>query len=331
MKKRGFRCLVAAIWIMIMSSWTWAMPRMLVPGGSTVGIKLYSKGVVVTGFELDSAAKEAGLKKGDVVLAVDGELLHTIQSLRESLNEDRVTLTVLRKGKKERIVVEPDVTGEGRKIGAYVRDSVAGIGTVTYYDPETGAFGALGHGVNDMDADILLPLDAGVVVSSSVIEVKKGKIGEPGELKGAFDVHKILGPVEHNTDLGIFGKMKEPMSGEPLPVAQVTEIRTGPASILSNVEGTNVQTYSVEILKIYPHNGGSGKDMLIRVTDENLLAQTGGIVQGMSGSPIIQDGKLIGAVTHVLVDNPTKGYGIFIENMLKTAGSMVEEQFKEVS
>lgn len=320
MKKRGFRCLVAAIWMMILCSWTWAMPRMLVPGGTTVGIKLYSRGIVVTGFELDSAAKEAGLKKGDVVLAVDGELVHTTQSLRESLDEDRVTLTVLRKGKKEEIMVEPDVTEEGRKMGAYVRDSMAGIGTVTYYDPETGSFGALGHGVNDVDADILLPLEAGVVVSSSVAEIKKGKIGEPGELKGVFDVHNILGPVERNTELGIFGKMAEPLSGEPLPVAQSTEIKIGPAFILSNIQGMNVQTYSVEILKIYTHNDGSGKDMLIRVTDKNLLEQTGGIVQGMSGSTIIQNGKIVGAVTHVLVNDPTRGYGIFIENMLDAAG-----------
>lgn len=320
MRMKKFRCLVAAVWVFVLCTWTSAMPRTLVPGGCTVGIKLYSKGMVITGFEEHSAAKAAGLKKGDVIIAVDGETIHTAQRLRDCLDEERVVVTVLRKGKQESFPVKTEETSDGRKLGAYIRDSMAGIGTVTYYDPETGTFGALGHGVNDVDADVLLPLEAGVVVSSSVSEVKKGKVGEPGELKGVFDVHRILGPVEQNTELGIFGKLTEPFSGKALPAAGADEVETGNAVILSNIEGTKIQTYSVEILKIYAEDEGSGKNMLLRVTDETLLQRTGGIVQGMSGSPIIQNGKIVGAVTHVLVNDPERGYGIFIENMLKAAG-----------
>ena len=320
MKKTWFRVISGLLVVLLCSTWAAAMPRMLVPGGSTMGIKLYSKGVVITGFEEQSAAQKAGLKKGDIILAVDGETIHTAQGLRGCLDDDELVLTVQRKGKETTIPVEPDKTAEGYKLGAYIRDSMAGIGTVTYCDPETGEFGALGHGVSDVDAGVLLPLEAGVAVASSVSEVKKGSIGAPGELKGAFDVRNILGAVGKNTEMGIFGKLKKPIAGKPLPAASSHEVHAGKAEILSNVQGIEVRSYSVEILKIYAKDNDSGKNMLIRVTDENLLRQTGGIVQGMSGSPIIQDGKLVGAVTHVLVNDPTRGYGIFIENMLDATG-----------
>ncbi len=275
---------------------------------------------MVTGFEDHSTAREAGLKKGDVILSVNGKIIHTIQELRDGVNEKQILLKVSRKGKEHTFQVEPNETSEGRKIGVYIRDSMAGIGTVTYYDPETGNFGALGHGVNDTDADVLLPLEAGVVVPSSVTGIEKGKCGEPGELKGMFNIHKILGSVNQNTDFGIFGKLRELPKGKTVTTAETHEIRTGAATILSNIQGAQVQSYSVEILKIYTNSDGSGKDMLLQVKDEELLKKTGGIVQGMSGSPIIQDGKLVGAVTHVLVNDPTRGYGIFIENMLHAAG-----------
>ena len=320
MKKRWVRVISGLLLVLLCSTWVFAAPRMLVPGGCTVGIKLYSKGIVITGFEAQSAAREAGMKKGDIILAVDGKPVHTAQDLRACLGENKLVLTILRKEKQTVVTVEPDKTAEGYRLGAYIRDSMAGIGTVTYYDPETGAFGALGHGVNDADADMLLPLEAGVAVSSGVAEVKKGSGGAPGELKGTFDVHNILGSVDKNTEMGIFGKMKKPMEGTPFPVASEEEVHVGPAEIFSNVHGREVRSYSVEIQKIYPKGNDGGKNMLIRITDETLLRQTGGIVQGMSGSPIIQNGKLVGAVTHVLVNDPTRGYGIFIENMLEAAG-----------
>lgn len=293
-----------------------ALPKTLIPGGCTVGVKLYTQGLVVTGFESRSAAKAAGLKKGDVIIQVDGEAVHTAAALRQCLGQEQVILKILRNGREAEFCVRPD----GNQIGAYVRDSLAGIGTVTYYDPDTGAFGALGHGVSDAETKMLLPVEAGVVVQSAVADVKKGKDGAPGELKGSFDVNTILGKVERNVERGIFGTLDVPIPGTPVSVAEAGEVEPGPAEIWSNVDGREVRSYSVEILRIYPHADETGRNLLLEVTDPALLAATGGIVQGMSGSPIIQDGKLVGAVTHVLVNDPTRGYGIFIENMLDAAG-----------
>ena len=320
MKKRMLRWITGILLALSCTTWVWALPKTLIPGGHTVGIKLYSQGLVITGFDEKSAAKKAGLKKGDVIVEVDGEVVHTAQSLRDSLDGDRIVLTVLRKGREAEFTVKPDTTTEGSRLGAYIRDSMAGIGTVTYYDPDTGDFGALGHGVTDADAEVLLPIEAGVVVKSSVASVEKGAVGEPGQLKGEFDVRRILGQVDENTEKGIFGKLTIPLSGKPLPVAEPDEVQTGKAVILSNVDGEAVREYSVEIVKLYPEADETGRNLLLQITDPVLLRQTGGIVQGMSGSPIIQDGKLVGAVTHVLVNDPTRGYGIFLENMMKAAG-----------
>ena len=307
---------IAALLALCCATTAQALPRTLIPGGCTVGIKLYSQGLVVTGFEKGSAARAAGMKRGDVIIEVDGEAIHTAAALRDSLDEEQVTVTVLRRGREAELCIKP----EDRKLGAYIRDSMAGIGTVTYYDPNTGDFGALGHGVTDVDAEVLLPLEAGIVVHSAVTAVEKGTGGEPGELKGKFDIHRILGSVEQNGENGIFGTLTTPIPGKSIPIATTDEIETGEATILSNISGTDVRSYSVEILKIYPHPTQPGRNLLLKITDPTLLQQTGGIVQGMSGSPIIQDGKLVGAVTHVLVNDPTRGYGIFIENMLEAAG-----------
>lgn len=315
MKKQLMRMLTVLCLAVACSVSASALPKTLIPGGCTVGVKLYTQGLVVTGFEKKSAAKEAGLKKGDVIIQVDGETVHTAAALRQCLAEDRVILTILRNGKEAEFCVRP----KENQIGAYVQDSIAGIGTVTYYDPDTGDFGALGHGVSNVETELLMPVEAGVVVKSSVADVKKGEAGAPGELKGKFDVNAILGEVNVNDTRGIFGKLTAPILGKPIPVAESGEIETGEATILANVSGEEVRSYSVEILKIYPHADDTGRNMLLQITDEELLNSTGGIVQGMSGSPIIQDGKLVGAVTHVLVNDPTRGYGIFIENMLEAA------------
>ena len=183
MKKMMFRGMATWILVIVCSITAMARPAVLIPGGQTVGIKLYSQGLIITGFDSKSAARAAGLKKGDVILAVDGEEVHTVASLRSHLEEEQIVLTVLRNGKEAKYRVRPAQTGQGKKLGAYIRDSISGIGTVTYYDPDTGHFGALGHGVSDSDAGLLLPVEAGVVVSSSVAEVVKGTHGKPGELK----------------------------------------------------------------------------------------------------------------------------------------------------
>ena len=216
------------------------------------------------------------------------------------------------------MTVCPEITTDGPKLGVYLKEGVTGIGTVTWYDPETGDFGTLGHGVHNAGGK-LLEMISGQVYDAEVLSVKAGKAGDPGQLKGGIDASAPLGILKKNTQKGVFGNSKHGWQGQALPVAEQSSIKTGDATILSTVKGDTVQEYSVEILKIYPHADGGARNMLIRVTDPKLLAITGGIVQGMSGSPIIQDGKLVGAVTHVLVNDPTTGYGIFIENMLDAA------------
>lgn len=316
MKQKLKRLMVAWMVMICCTLSASALPMSLIPGGCTVGVKLYTEGLMVTGFEIGSAAKAAGLKKGDVIVAADGKAIHTTEALRECLGEDRVLLTVLRNGKRASFCVTP----REDTIGAYVKDSVAGIGTVTYYDPNTGAFGALGHGVCGTDAEHIMPMMAGVVVPSNVTEVRKGSGGDPGELKGTFDVEHIWGEVTRNTERGIFGSLSVPLNGKPLPVGRASEVKQGAATIMSNVNGREIRSYEVEILKVFSDDRASDRNLLLRIKDEELLNQTGGIVQGMSGSPIIQDGRLVGAVTHVLVNDPTRGYGIFIENMLDAAG-----------
>ena len=316
MKKQVFRFLCAACTVIVCTVSAWAMPDMLIPGGCTVGIKLHTKGLMVTGFEEASPAEKAGLKKGDMIIEADGECVDTAGQLKEKIAAEELVLTVLRNGKEAKVTVSP----EDRQIGAHIRDTIAGIGTVTYYDPISGSFGALGHGVNDVNSSQLIPVDAGVLIRSSVAQVVRGKHGTPGELKGEFDLKSVMGTVERNCPFGIFGTMSVPLSKKPLPVASPEEVKEGRATILSNVSGDTVKAYTVEIQKIYPTAQDTGRNLLLKVTDKDLLAATGGIVQGMSGSPIIQNGKLVGAVTHVLVNDPTRGYGIFIENMLDAAG-----------
>ena len=205
------------------------------------------------------------------------------------------------------------------KLTMPLRQGIAGIGTITFYDPDTHKFGALGHGVSNTKGS-LLHMKSGDAYDAAVLTVKKGKCGEPGQLKGTANTDTVIGELLRNTPQGVFGVTKRGWKGEPLPTASEEDIHTGEAAILSTVSGDTPREYSVEILKIYPKDRTDGRNLLLKVTDETLLEATGGIVQGMSGSPIIQDGKLVGAVTHVLVNDPTTGYGIFIENMLDAAG-----------
>jgi stage IV sporulation protein B len=204
----------------------------------------------------------------------------------------------------------------------WVRDSTAGIGTLTFYEPETLNFGALGHGITDIDTGILMASSSGEILESSILGIKKGTQGSPGELKGVFiEDEKRLGIIKMNTESGIYGTLTE--NGEKkatkrlYPIGLRSEVQEGPAVILSNIDGNSVKEYDVEIERVSRQNVNGTKGMIIRITDESLLKATGGIVQGMSGSPIIQNGKLVGAVTHVLVNDPAKGYGIFIEAMVK--------------
>ena len=296
--------------------------RMVVPVGQVIGIELLDGTVTVAAIDeaLGENARASGLQAGDRIVKINGKAICQASDVRCQLEraEGRVEMEVERDGESKRIVVKPAVTRDGPRLGVYLRQGVTGIGTVTWYDPDSGSFGALGHGVNSQNNQ-LLTMQAGKVYDASVAGVVKGEAGEPGQLLGKLESREPIGALDKNTDCGIFGKLEMPLQGREMAVAHANQVKTGEATILSTVAGEETQEYRVEILKIYPDARRCGRNMLLKVTDPALLEATGGIVQGMSGSPIIQDGKLIGAVTHVLVNDPTTGYGIFIENMLNAA------------
>ncbi len=319
MEKIGIRAALAVILSALLLTGTWAaVPDALIPGGDAIGLELELEGVSVVELANDIPAK-AGLRCGDLIRKIDGSAISSVEQLSTAVQSSggrAMGFTVLRNGKEKTLTLSPIQTADGWKLGIYVRDRLKGIGTVTYYE-EDGDFGALGHGVSGGESSSLLPLKGGSVLPSEVASVVKGAPGNPGCLKGAWQKDTSQGIVERNTPQGIFGKMEKGQA-PALPVGDSSEICKGPAEIRSTVHGTEVQTYTVEICEI--HNTDThDRNLLLRITDPALLNTTGGIVQGMSGSPIIQNGKLIGAVTHVLIDDPTMGYGIFIENMLDAA------------
>jgi len=287
--------------------------RELIPIGTATGIKLKSDGVMVTGFsELEDnrsdslPARAAGLEKGDVIYAVDGEEIHTGEELVKAVEHSAgktLQLSVKRGGTSMQIEVMPSKSRDGDyKVGILVRDSLMGIGTITFYEPQSGVYGALGHGISDPDSDNLVPISDGVLIPSTVSDVRKGASGNPGELHGVFETEKQNGTVEKNTQAGIYGHLETESlyaGKEALPICKNGEAKVGAATILSTVCEGEAKEYDIKILKL-TEDGGC-KDMLIEVTDPDLLAITGGIVQGMSGSPICQNGKIVGAVTHVCV------------------------------
>ena len=291
----------------------------LVPGGQVIGLQLEDDTVTVAGFheQLGDAAKAAGMAAGDRIVAVDGVPVKCVADVRQALerSDGTVDISFLRGGKAKRLTMAPAATEQGPKLGVYLRQGTTGLGTVTFYEPDSGRYGALGHGVNSADG-ALLKMNSGNVYEAAIFSVKKGAVGTPGQLLGQLTKASAVGTVEKNTIQGVFGKLEQPFREEPLPVGGAA---VGSAVIRSTVGGEGLREYSVEILKIYPNGGDRTRNLLLKVTDKTLLEKTGGIVQGMSGSPIIQNGKLVGAVTHVLVNDPTTGYGIFIENMLDAA------------
>lgn len=301
--------------------------------GNSIGVKLYTDGVLVvelTDVETKdnkkiSPAKNAGIKEGDFIKKLNGEKITNIQSLKEAIEragEKEVKISYLRSGKMKDTVITPVISKDGGllRLGMWVKDSTAGIGTMTYYDPQTKCFGALGHGISSEEGDVLSVLN-GSVVKSSIIDVKKGKAGEPGELQGLFlSGNSKIGSIKKNIKYGIFGTVENDSNlpkDREFYIGTADKIKEGKAYILSNIADDGVKQYEIEIQKIMLYNENSTKGMVIKVTDENLIKMTGGIVQGMSGSPIIQDNLIVGAVTHVFVNDPTKGYGIFIETMIK--------------
>ena len=288
----------------------------LIPVGQVVALSLEDDTVTVAGVESSATP----LQLGDQLLSIDDQTIRTPQDVLDYMQSagDTVKIRILRNGKEQNLSVTPEKTASGKRLGIYLRRGVAGMGTITYCHPGTGEFATLGHGVSDCRGQ-LLEMEQGSVYPATVQSVKRGKSGAPGQLKGSVRSEKAIGALRKNTGCGVFGELKTAASGQALPVADFEEVHLGNAKILSTVNEKGPREYSVEIVKIYAENRQNHRNFLIRVTDPDLLEQTGGIVQGMSGSPIIQDGKLIGAVTHVLVNDPTTGYGIFIENMLDAA------------
>lgn len=305
---------------------------MLYPGGMPFGVKLYSDGVLIVGIgevrcgnTVSSPAGDAGLLADDIILSVCGERVNDaagVSALVEKSGGRTIEIAV-RRGKSELYFsVTPAMSDDGSyKAGLIIRDGTAGIGTVTYIEPEIGSFAGLGHGICDSESGELVPLTRGAVVGAKISGVVKGESGAPGELQGYFCTGKI-GTVTDNTECGVYGVFCDIPTGlytEPLPAAKASEIKEGEAEVLCTTGDDGIGRYTVRISDI-DRSGRETKNFVVTVTDEELLSRTGGIVQGMSGSPIIQDGKLVGAVTHVLISDPTKGYGIFIENMLDAAG-----------
>lgn len=301
--------------------------RLLIPGGQAVGVAIRTQGVLVVGAG-DSGSR--ALREGDMILSVNGVPLLESDMLTEAVNAAQgqpLSLRILRNGQESDLLITPsyDESSRAWRLGIWVRDSTAGVGTLTYYDSETGTYGALGHAITDSDTGSLLPVRQGALMQASIVDVHKGQRGTPGELRGSFLREQLmLGTVARNTPFGIYGQMTQapsnPLYPDGLPVASRSEVHTGEATILSTISGQEMQQYTVEITQVSRQSTAGQKSMVLHVTDERLLSATGGIVQGMSGSPIIQDGKLVGAVTHVLVNDPARGYGIFIENMLDAAG-----------
>ncbi len=304
--------------------------RRLVPLGMPFGIKLYTEGVIVVGFtdiQTENGDKnpcyEAGIRKGDVIISVDGEKVSSNENLAglvELSNGKALNVAYKRNGALYNVDVYPVKQKDGIfKLGIWIRDSAAGVGTVSFVDPKTGSFGGLGHGICDVDTLKLMPLGKASVYKASVDSVIAGKKGSPGELCAHFSSNTPWGDIYINSSYGVYGKLNGDFSSyKSYPIASYDEIRSGPATVITSVSGSTPKEYSVFIEKISPNSNGE-KNFLIRISDESLLEISNGIVQGMSGSPLIQNGKIIGAVTHVLVNDPHKGYGIFIENMLKVS------------
>ena len=276
--------------------------QLLIPGGQVIGLRLEDGTVTVAGFDdaLGDRARQAGLRVGDAIETINGHPVSCAQDIREALEQtpDTVSLTIRRGAKTHTLQFAPHDDSGRARLGIFLKQGISGIGTVTWIDPDSGVFGALGHGVND-GRGILLNMVRGDAFFAEVAAVRKGTAGAPGQLKGNVDSPENWGSLFRNTPQGVFGTTYFRTAAIPLPVAEYDDIETGAATIRSTVSGHTTQEYSVEILKIYPEERPCGRNFLLKVTDPRLLSTTGGIVQGMSGSPIIQDGKLVGAVTHV--------------------------------
>ncbi len=307
----------------------------VVPVGKIIGLKLYTHGVLVVGLSeiedennnIINSYKNSDIKEGDTILKVNNENIQDIENLKEVINKSNgknIELTLLRNGSIVTTSIMPVKTGFGSyKLGFWVKDAATGVGTMTFYEPISKSFAALGHGITDSDTENLIHIETGELVTSRVISIQKGETENPGEIRGTILNQQTIGTVENNSAFGIYGKLNNLTSlnldvSKKMKVALRDDIKVGDAKILCTIDNSNVaKEYSIQIEKIYKDNDYNNKSMLIRVTDKELLEKAGGIVRGLSGAPIIQNNKFVGAVTNVLVSNPQVGYGIFADLMIK--------------
>lgn len=303
-------------------------PKKVSVSGESFGIKLYTDGVIIVGIrdvETDKGkcnpAKEAGLEKGDIIIEINGKKVYSADSVTDILNDNNgkdYKITVKRNGNYKEFLLKPAYSSSQGcyKVGLWVRDSTAGVGTITYYDKSNNTVSALGHPITDVDTNEIIPILDGEAVRATVTKIYKSKAGEAGSLCCEF-TNDIIGTLKKNCQSGIYGKYTCTLKNTyEYEVASPNEIVRGPVQILCTIDSGKAKFYNAQISRISYRENKKGKNMVVKITDERLLEKTGGIVQGMSGSPIIQNGKLVGALTHVIVDSPEKGYAIFAQDMV---------------
>ncbi len=320
----------------------------IIPGGQSIGVNLQTLGVLVVGHHLIktdesevSPGEEADIQIGDTLLEINGTEINNMQEVAPFVEEagksDKSLDVKIKRGKETfNTELKPylDSKEDEYRIGLYIRDSAAGIGTMTFYEPKSKKYGALGHVISDMDTRKPIEIHNGTIVKSNIKSIEKGSNGTPGEKQAEFlGGNDAIGDITKNSPFGVFGKLNQSISNgkmdEPMPIALSNQVEQGPAKILTVVNGEEVQEFDVEIVNSVPQKFPATKGMIVKITDQDLLDKTGGIVQGMSGSPIIQNGKIIGAVTHVFVNDPTSGYGVHIEWMLDEAGIDIYKKQKQ--
>lgn len=308
--------------------------RLVIPVGETLGVKLYAKGVLVVGKSMvegiDGKDYEpyvnSQIENGDIIIEANGTTIETIEDLQIAIKKSagkEIKMVYEKNGERYEDTIKPVKTLDGNtyKIGLWVRDGAMGIGTLSFVDIETGKFAALGHGVSDSDTKQRIEATGGTLNDVRIVSINKGKKDSPGEILGVLDGQKEIGKIEKNTEIGIYGtltpeKLAEYRMENAVKIASRKEVELGKATILCTLEEGKTKEFEIEIQKKYLEKEATSKCMIIKVTDERLLSKTGGIVQGMSGSPILQNGKLIGSVTHVFVNDPTRGYAVFADSML---------------
>lgn len=307
----------------------------VIPVGKAIGMKLYTDGVLVVGMSEINGKKpyeNTGIQEGDRIIEINNEKVDSTDELIETVNKSNGKQIAVKYKRNEDIIttsIEPAKTDDDQyKLGLWVRDAAAGVGTMTFYEPSSGMFAALGHGITDIDTSDLIQIANGELVTTNILSIVKGEKGAPGEIRGTIENGVSFGNIYINTKYGVYGNVLnksrlELNSAEEIEVALRNEIKTGKAQILCELQDGKIERYEIEIQKLFINNNEDNKSMVIKVTDKRLIEKTGGIIQGMSGAPIIQNGKFVGAVTHVLVNDPTIGYGVFADIMIK--------QLKEVN